>query len=356
MPNIITVLDRRTGTPVAHPVLDLLVQPAWRDAARRKGFVIRARIGNRYHLALECRRCGAVSKVKLFVLTRTTPACPGCLDEEWRRDAETAGAVLLRRDADDRHYGWYRLSCSHEVRRQFGSLTRVAAGKTGLRCEICLENRDAAAAKARGWRLVEPDPEGNPNYRLYAHQAGCGQRQRVARVNMQTGRFACTGCGLCWSAAPSALYLMRFALPDGAPVIKLGYSADPASRLRYQLRRRRDLPGSLARVVPMATGHAAHCAEKALHRHLRRAFPDAVVAPERFDGMLRVKSEIYAGWLEEHVLRLLERVDPNEPAASPSSSRSHVANARCVSDTAFARTRAGTSATLSSATTMRRLA
>ena len=78
--------------------------------------------------------------------------------------------------------------------------------------------------------------------------------QRVARANMQSGRFTCNECSGDWPSEPSFLYLMRFKLPEREAMVKFGFSRDPESRLSYQLQRTPDRSSQLERVVPMPTG------------------------------------------------------------------------------------------------------
>src|SRR5690606_11284166 len=150
------------------------------------------RIIDRLHLALRCRHCGASQKTRLFTVMSSQPLCPACLMADWREDADAAGLVFLRRDLAHRHYAHYRAPCGHEVRRQMGLVKRIAAGDVSWRCEACHAETEAAEAEARGWVLTGGDPSGNPNYRNYRH--GCGHEQRIARGNMQSGRFSCGGC------------------------------------------------------------------------------------------------------------------------------------------------------------------
>ncbi|MCY4480355.1 MAG: hypothetical protein OXB97_10705, partial [Rhodospirillales bacterium] len=147
------------------------------------------------------------------------------------------------------------------------------------------------------------------NYRMYAHEDGCGETQRIARANMQTGRFGCEVCGDVWSADPSALYLMRFCPPDRRPVLKVGMSRDPESRMRHQLGLPGHVEARILRIVPMETGRAALIAEKRLHGELRRQYPEAVVPPEEFTDYLKVVSEIYDVSLEAVILKMLDRVE-----------------------------------------------
>lgn len=277
------------------------VHAHWIEAARRSGFEIRGRVRDRYHLALQCRSCGGLSAARIFVVMTARPLCRTCIDNRRADEARAAGLTLLHRDPTDRHYRHYRAPCGHELRRQTALVSRAAAGTTGFRCETCQAAREQAEALARGWVLLGSDPEGDVSYRLYRHE-NCGHRQRIARANIQSGRFSCGGCGVAWPAAESFIYVMRFTLPDGAPVLKLGFSRDPVSRLEYQLKRRPDLPAAILRTVAFSTGQAALRAEKKLHRKLQREAPEAVVPAGRFADVLKVSSEIYE-------MRMLARIE-----------------------------------------------
>ena len=293
-----------------YPIHDAAPPETWVRAANEKGYRVVARVIDRYHVALECLTCGELNLAKAFTLRKCWPVCKGCQFGERQEEAQSVGLVYLGRDADDPHYGRYRVAeCGHEVRRQFELIKRVVDGTTGLRCEVCHRAREEAEARARGWRLVGPDPDGDPNYRTYAHADGCGETQRIARANMQTGRFACETCGDVWSAEPSALYLMRFCPPDRRPVLKVGMSRDPDSRMRYQLGLPGHVEARILRIVPMATGRAALVEEKRLHGQLHRQYPEAVVPPEEFTDYLKVVSEIYDVSLEAVILKMLDRVE-----------------------------------------------
>jgi len=171
-------------------------------------------------------------------------------------------------------------------------VARVATGPQHLRCETCLAERDAVVAARRGWELIGPDSQGNPNYRLYRHE-GCGQEQQIARINMTTGRVTCHHCGACWLTSPNAIYLMTITLPGETRVIKLGHARDPDSRLNYQLIADNAVQGTVRRVVPMPNGLMAQRAERRLHAIVRNTMPIAVVPRHVYDGHLRVKSEVY---------------------------------------------------------------
>ena len=292
-----------------HPIYNAPLPETWVRAADEKAYRVVARVIDRYHVALECGLCGTLNLARAFVLRKCQPVCKGCQFERRQAEAQSVGLAYLDRDPDDPHYGRYRASCGHEIRRQFELLKRVVDGTTGVRCEVCHRAREEEEARARGWRLVGPDPDGAPGYRLYMHEGSCRATQRIARVNMQTGRFACETCGDVWSAEPSALYLMRFSPPDRRPILKMGMSRDPESRMRYQLGLPDHVEGRILRIVPMETGRAALIEEKRLHGELRRQYPEAVVPPEEFGDYLKVVSEIYDISLETTILEMLDRVE-----------------------------------------------
>lgn len=285
----------------------------WRTAAEAKGFEIVGRIRDRYHLALRCDACGHEHKARIFTLMSAQPQCPACMLARLDQDATAAGLMHLGRDANSRHYSHYRAPCGHNVRRQHEIVRRIAAGSTGLRCDTCHAATEAAEAQEQGWALIGPDPQRNPNYRIYVHANGCGATQRIARTNMQTGRFDCADCGLGWAASESFLYAMLFTLATGQRLVKLGYSRNPDSRLRTQLQIDRKMPCEILHRVRMPTGHQAICVEKRLHAKLRAHHPQAVINPEVYCGMIRVRSEIYDAALTQKVLGLLNAVASSVP-------------------------------------------
>lgn len=296
-----------------HAIVDMPNPPDWARIAQAKGFDLLARIRDHHHLALRCHACGGVNKVKAYTLRSARPQCQHCLESRWRASAQAAGATLLHRCPQSHKHVFLRLGCGHVVRRQMGLVTRVARGEVGFRCETCHSAREADEASARGWRLIGPDPEGEANYRLYAH--ACGHQQRVARANLRTGRFLCGGCGQAWPAAPSALYLMRFTLPDARVLIKLGMSRDPQSRLRHQLLRHDGVEAELLAHLPMARGQLALKLERRIHKHLRQHFPKQVVPRAVFERHLKVGSEIYEPVLEAPLRALFARIAGKATAA-----------------------------------------
>jgi hypothetical protein len=292
---------------IEHPVIDMPVSPKWAETAAAKGFDIICRARDRYHLVLRCRTCGALNLVKIFTLMSAQPICQVCQTRQWAATAEAAGAFLLRRCPKDRHYAWLLMPCGHAVRRQMELVGRAARGEAEIRCETCLAEREAAEAEAQGWRLIGADPEGNPNYRLYAHEE-CGHVQRVARANMQTGRFNCAKCGEGWSAAPSAIYLLDIRLPCGRKLLKFGMSRNTLSRVLYQLPRHEAVRIEILDSVPMPSGHQAQLVEKKIHARLRLRYPAEVVDPADYAAHLKVRSEVYTPRLERRLRRELSRI------------------------------------------------
>lgn len=289
----------------AYPVMDMLFWPHWREMARQKGFELFARVKDKDHLALKCHKCGEHTLVKVFNLRTAQPQCHPCRDAGLSRLAQKAGTTMIRRCPKNTQYLWLQLPCGHKARRQTEMVARVARGEVKFLCKTCLMEREVDEARERGWERLGRDPDGNPNYRLYRHC--CGHRQRVTRRNMQTGRFTCGGCALAWTAAPSALYLLRITLPDARVLMKLGMSRDPVSRMRYQLPRHHDVQLELLDTVDMASGSEAQVLEKGLHTRLKARYPQHVVPREIFEAHLKVTSEIYAPELEPHLRRILKR-------------------------------------------------
>ena len=302
-----TYAQSRATRAEQHALYPVAIHPHWQAIAQTKGFAITSRIRDRYHLALCCQSCGETHASRIYTLTTAQPQCPACQLMRLEAEARAADLTHLRRDPDHRHYSHYRADCGHIIRRQHEIIRRVASDATGLRCETCHATREAREAQARGWELLGPDPEGDLNYRLYRHS--CGHVQRVARVNLQTGRFDCAGCGQGWAAAPSYLYAMGFTLENGRELVKLGYARDPESRLTHQLVIDRQMPAAILRVVAIPNGHEAIGIEKRLHAQLRRSHPEAVVDQASYAGRIRVRSEIYDASLTPRVLALLDAVE-----------------------------------------------
>lgn len=274
-------------------------------AAKAKGFTAVSRLVKSGYYALRCDRCRAMTAARHSVVLDSQPTCHGCIAQKHKDMAARLGLTLVRRDESHRHYATYRLRCGHEARLQMRLLDRVAAGETGLRCDVCLFARHQAQAAEQGWTLVGPDPSSGPNYRKYRHDL-CGALQSVAIANMRTGRFDCGSCGQTWSAAASALYGMRFSLADGEPVVKLGFSRNPSSRLNHQLLSGQTATGEILRIVPMPTGSAAIRSEKAMHKTLREELPQSVVPAHRITGQIKVRSEIYTIEALPRILALLD--------------------------------------------------
>ncbi|UWQ41614.1 GIY-YIG nuclease family protein [Leisingera aquaemixtae] len=300
-------------TQSATRTFPLTIHAHWRDAAASKGFDILKRIRDRYHLLLRCRTCGATHVSKLFVLMNNRPECPHCIEARWRGHAKAAGLQWAGRDPENRHYGLYIADCGHRLRRQLELVKRAAAGICDVRCETCHTRKEQAEAEAQGWELIGSDPEEDPGYRHYLHPS-CGHVQRIARVNMQTGRFGCGKCGDDWPAAPSHLYAMQFKLPNGAQLVKLGFSRNPDSRLRHQLLKHRSVEAQILKTVPMETGQLALQIEKRLHAKLKSTFPDSIASPVLYAGSLNVRSEIYFAEVTREIVRMLDEIATDSAA------------------------------------------
>ncbi|MBY6201054.1 hypothetical protein KUV65_06755 [Maritalea mobilis] len=283
------------------------IPETWLEAACAKGFTIDRRIRDRYHVVLTCKSCGAQTVAKAYTLMSGQPRCGGCALQTIEAKAEAAGLTFLRRDPDHHAYGIYRASCGHELRRQYKLVDRAAAGKTGIRCGTCLAALEDEEACRQGWERVGPDPEGDPNYRLYRH--GCGHEQRIARTNMHWGQCDCASCGSGWSARPSQIYLAQISLPEtGLRVVKLGYSGNPEKRFRHQLGLPPSAEVEILRLLPMPTGHDACAAERRANTALVRAHPDAVIQPEVYAGQINVVSEIYCPSILPRIHGLMDEI------------------------------------------------
>lgn len=311
-----------TSTTAGHPGASSLplcdlppfqgpIRPHWQSMAFAKGFEIIGRVVDRYHLHLRCGDCAGTHVSKLFVLMSARPLCPHCLAARRRATAEAAGVTFLRQDPEASLYGIYRADCGHVLRRQFEIVDRAARGATGLRCGICLIQREEAEAQRYGWQRLAPDETRPSNYRLYRH--ACGHVQSIAQANMLWGQCDCAACGESWSSRPSFIYLFDIQLPaDGdAPsrrYLKLGYSAHPVKRYRHQLGLPIGAEVEVLRVVPMPTGHAACGTEKAAHARLVRAHPDAVVPAAELADRMKLRSEIYRPHLRSVIEAEMDRI------------------------------------------------
>ncbi len=285
----------------------------WQRIAKRKGYRIDRRVRNRLHVVLECLTCGAHTAHRVFNLRSAQPACGGCQQAARLGDAAKVGFALKARDETHRHYATYTLPCGHEARLQRGRIAKLAKegpapGRVGYHCGICHAEKLQRWAGAWGWRVLGPDPEGDANYRHLSHDT-CGHQQRVATANIETGRFNCGGCGECWSAAPSALYMVRFWVPGLGWFVKLGYSHSPESRLRHQLGLREDVEAELIDEVPVPSGQVALRIERALHRQLKAEHPEKVIPRDELAAWINVTSEIYTAEAEPFIRRMLDEVE-----------------------------------------------
>jgi hypothetical protein len=265
----------------------------WHALAAAKGYDLVARVRDRRHVILKCRKCGALTVQKMHVLRTAQPACGGCQHAAHVQAAIDAGLAYLGRDPAHHKQGVYRATCGHVLIRQFGFVERMAKGEVQARCEICLNARDAATAEAHDWTLIGADPQGRANYRLYAHS--CGHEQRVARANMQWGQLDCAACGTSWAAMPSYIYLIRISwIGQARSVLKLGFSKHPDKRFKHQLGLPEDTEVEVLQLIPMPTGAAAQSAEKRIHAALRKSHPQAVIPTAQMGHLINVTSELYA--------------------------------------------------------------
>ena len=139
-------------------------------------------------------------------------------------------------------------------RRQRLRVEADADGGFDVSCDTCLEARYAEDATWFRWQLMGQAHRKNLGYRRYEHV--CGHQQDVAVVNMKYGDVNCAGCEETWASKPSRIYILEFALPD-LPVIKLGYSSNPAVRLTQVEANAGQTVGSVHRDIAMDTGHRA---------------------------------------------------------------------------------------------------
>lgn len=101
---------------------------------------------------------------------------------------------------------------------------------------------------------------------------------------------------------------MQFELPNGAQLVKLGFSRNPDSRLRHQLLKHRSVEAQILKTVPMATGQLALQTEKRLHTRLKTAFPDSIAPPDLYAGSINVRSEIYFADVTAEIVRMLDEI------------------------------------------------
>ena len=262
----------------------------WHAAAQQKRFDLLGRVLDRYHGVVRCHTCGALSVVRLNVLRDHFPLCHHCILARRVAAAGFIKAQWLCHDPDDRHYGYFQLHCQHEVRSQYVRVERAASGGHNVGCEMCREARYSEQAQKFGWTLVGPSKRGRLGYRSYRHN--CGHIQDVMIGNMVWDDCTCANCGTGWSASKSFIYLFEIALP-GLTVLKLGYSARPAKRLRHQLGLDRSVQTEILRVVPMPTGNLAVAEEQACHRTMKEFHAELVVPKSEFGDGINTLGEIY---------------------------------------------------------------
>ncbi len=275
-------------------------------AAARNGYEIISRIKDSQHVVLHCRTCGCAHIKRLSVVLHYSPECPHCITRQRAMDAGAAGAHMLERDSSERHYAIYRLTCGHLVRRQFHGVTRKANGIHAFACNICREQRYAQEAAKHGWLLVGPAENGKRGYRQYKHK--CGSMQDIMVGNMLWGDCDCRGCSPGPTARPSCIYVFGIGLPNNY-VVKLGYSARPAKRLRHQLGIGKKVATEVLRVVHLPTGFGARTEEQRAHRILQTRCPEKVVPKAEYGDAINVVSEIYRPRALSEIHALLDEIE-----------------------------------------------
>ena len=120
-----------------------------------------------------------------------------------------------------------------------------------------------------------------------------------------------------WLAEPSALYLLRLALPDGRSALKLGFARDPQARLEALLRNVQ-IVATLLRVVPVASGKRAMQIEKRLLTELHRRFGHARV---HSGSDMCMSGGFYAESVAQHLHACLDAVAVKEAEAARVGSR-----------------------------------
>ena len=275
---------------ISHPVVSMDPDPSWPPLAEAKGFRFIARVTDRYRCLLRCHACGTNVVVRVNVVRDHQPLCRVCIHRRRAAAAQRLGAELIAADGQHRHYGQFRLACGHVVRRQYLRVEAAAAGGHAIDCETCRETRYGAEARAFGWTLAGPPKGRRQGYRRYRHR--CGHHQDISIGNMAWGDASCGACAQTWAGRPSFIYLFRIDLP-GLPVVKLGYSARPAKRLRHQLGLAREVRTEVLRVLLLPSGNAAVREESACHRAMRARYPDLIVPKAAFGDAINTQGEIY---------------------------------------------------------------
>ena len=195
--------------------------------------------------------------------------------------------------------------------RQFIRVQKAATGGHKLGCEACREARYARESEKHGWKLIGPASDNRAGYRSYKHLS-CGHQQDGLVGNMLWGDCTCAHCGKGWPAKTSYIYLFRIVLPEGS-VLKLGYSARPAKRLKHQLGLDAKVEANVLRVLPIPSGHEALIEETACHRFLKMNHPDLVMPKSAFGDAINTQSEIYTPAAEAIIHRLLDEIETRLP-------------------------------------------
>ena len=216
------------------------------------------------------------------------------------------GARFVGYDCNTQKYLHIVLSCGHHARRQSRRIESAAAGGHAIGCETCREQRYADQSRRFSWHLVGPATNGKSGYRSYRHE--CGHAQDISVGNMLWGACACAGCSPGRTAKASFVYLFRIHLPH-LPVIKLGYSASPARRLKQQLGIAKDVETAIIRAIRLPTGHLARSEEEQCHRLLCRERPDWMVPKAAYGDAINTVSEIYLPAAEPRIMAMLDEIE-----------------------------------------------
>lgn len=97
-----------------YTIFDGPIQPQWQEIAEKKGFEVRGRARDLYHLILRQVECGRDMLCKIFTLRTCLPTCPHCLDDRRRGLCDGAGVTFLGR-YERPHYFLIRLPCGHQT-------------------------------------------------------------------------------------------------------------------------------------------------------------------------------------------------------------------------------------------------
>ncbi|WP_176250923.1 hypothetical protein [Sulfitobacter sp. HGT1] len=288
------------------PVHGPLKRDDVRAAALAKGFDAIAVVVDRSRLIIRCHTCGQHQVKRASVISNNQPECPHCIRNRRIAAAARIGVSFVRHSQKSQRHGHFVLPCGHEIHRQYYRVESAARGDHALGCDICRENRYAAQSLRFGWTLSGAAHSGRQGYRRYRHT--CGHGQDIMVGNILWGDCACAGCSPGRTSRPSHIYMFRIHLP-GLPVLKLGYSARPAKRLRHQLGIAKTVKTEVIRAIRLPTGHVARSEETQCHTILKRDHPEWLVPKSAYGDAINTVSEIYYPIAEARMHALLDDID-----------------------------------------------